>query len=273
VDPVSFHRIPTRLGAVAVYRMGHGREPAVLWHGMFADHRSWSPVVAELAKHRTLYLVDGPGFGLSDRLRKVATMRECAEAAEDLLEALELRQVDWVGTAWGGHVGLELAIRRSPRVRSLIALSAPTQRSSSLAALRALEASIRALGPLPLLLKSIRQLQFSPAALGDAVLREYVDNPTRSTHRVSLANSIRSFVIDRRDITAELHRIQIPVLLVATDERRDWTPQMAHRAASHIRRSRVISVSGARTQVQLEKPAAVIDIIVSEWGRMTRQWA
>jgi pimeloyl-ACP methyl ester carboxylesterase len=258
--------IPTRLGTLAVRIRGHAKPPAVLWHGMFADSRSWVRVEDRLAQERTLYIVDGPGFGLSDPLRTVTTMQECADAAEDLLALLDVPAVDWVGTAWGGHIGLELAMRRSPRVRSLIALSAPVQRSSSLPALHVVESLVRSFGPRPVL-GVLRRLQLAPASSADPALRDFIDDPTVRTSRASLANAIRSFVIDRHDITEQLDRIRIPTVMIASDQRKDWTGWMAIAAAQRIPAARVVNIAGARTQIQLERPNATIEAVITEWSR------
>ena len=37
------HRIPTRVGSLAVRVVGEG-PPAVLWHSLFVDDRSWDRV-------------------------------------------------------------------------------------------------------------------------------------------------------------------------------------------------------------------------------------
>ena len=49
-----------------------------------------------------------------------------AIAAERVLDQLDLTEpVDWVGNAWGGHVGIQLAMRARPRVRTLTTIGTP----------------------------------------------------------------------------------------------------------------------------------------------------
>ena len=101
--------VQTRLGKLAVREYGRGAV-AVLWHSMFVDSSSWARVIEPLSRHRRLVVVDGPGYGASDELRRVTTMTRCADAAADLLDGLGITEpVDWVGNAWGGHVGLRFA--------------------------------------------------------------------------------------------------------------------------------------------------------------------
>src|SRR3712207_3480558 len=71
------HEVPTRLGTLAVREYpagGHGSRTALLWHSMFTDSRSWSRVAPELARHRRLLIVDGPGYGRSAELTRASSI-------------------------------------------------------------------------------------------------------------------------------------------------------------------------------------------------------
>ena len=122
-------RVPTRLGRLHVRALGSG--PAtVLWPSMFVDGRTFDPLLT-LLPGRRLIVVDGPGLGASEPLHR-RTHRRSRRAAQDLLTGSQASAlgiegpVDWVGNAFGGHVGYELA-RRPGVLRSLAAVSAPTE--------------------------------------------------------------------------------------------------------------------------------------------------
>ena len=109
-----------------------GSGPAtVLWPSMFVDGRTFDPLLP-LLPGRRLIVVDGPGLGASEPLQRRSTIAEAADAAHDLLTGSQASDlgiegpVDWVGNAFGGHVGYELA-RRPGVLRSLAAVSAPTE--------------------------------------------------------------------------------------------------------------------------------------------------
>ena len=98
---------------------------------MFVDGRTFDPLLPMLPGRR-LIVVDGPGLGASEPLQRRSTIAEAADAAHDLLTGSQASDlgiegpVDWVGNAFGGHVGYELA-RRPGVLRSLAAVSAPTE--------------------------------------------------------------------------------------------------------------------------------------------------
>ena len=101
--------VSTDLGRLHVRRSGTG-PPVVLWHSLFVDSRSWGPLVDVLARDRTVYTIDGPSHGKSEAVRRDFTFEELVVAAEQALDRLGLTEpVDWVGNAWGGHIGIRLA--------------------------------------------------------------------------------------------------------------------------------------------------------------------
>jgi pimeloyl-ACP methyl ester carboxylesterase len=70
--------------------------------------------------------IDGPGYGRSSPIRRDFTLDECAQTAGVVLDQLGITEpVDWVGNAWGGHVGITLAVSQPHRLRSLVTIAAP----------------------------------------------------------------------------------------------------------------------------------------------------
>ena len=60
-----------------------------------------------------MYAIDGPSHGKSEAVARDFTFEEVVASAEQALDRLGLTEpVDWVGNAWGGHVGIHLATGR-----------------------------------------------------------------------------------------------------------------------------------------------------------------
>lgn len=73
-------------------------------------------------------MIDGPGHGPSRPPGALFTGTACARAAARVLEHLGITDpVDWVGCAWGGHVGLEIAADEPHRIRTLTIIGTPVQ--------------------------------------------------------------------------------------------------------------------------------------------------
>ncbi len=266
--------VQTRLGRVAVREYGSPGAPvAVLWHSMFVDSSSWSRVVPALREHRRLVVVDGPGYGDSDDLTSVTTMAECADAARELLDALDVPAADWVGNAWGGHVGYQLDADHPGRVRSLVAISSPPKPLPALERARValLRPVLATLGPAPFLVDLVAEAQltdFSRAADAESV--SIIRNAMARQSRRSLSTTVASFVIGRRDLTRALARGSAPALFVASDDRGEWGPDDAAAAASLRSGATAITVSWARTLIPVEQPATLARRIIEFWQSRDR---
>lgn len=122
--------VATRLGPLAVASVGSG-PPAVLWHSLFVDSTTWNRLFPQLAGERRLVLIDGPNHGGNPPLRRPFTLEDCVGAAVDVLDQLGISgPVDWLGNAWGGHVGVLFAAAHPERCRTLTAIGAPIHASS-----------------------------------------------------------------------------------------------------------------------------------------------
>ena len=81
-----------------------------------------------LARDRRLVIITGPGHGASTDPGHRYSLDDCAAAAGEVLAALDIREpVDWVGNAWGGHVGIVFAATWPDRCRTLITFGTPVQ--------------------------------------------------------------------------------------------------------------------------------------------------
>ena len=156
--------VETRLGALAV-RVRGGGPVAVLWHSLFVDDRTWNRVEDDLARERRLVIITGPGHGASPDPGRWYNIDECAEAAADVLATLGIDEpVDWVGNAWGGHVGVVFAARWPERCRTLVTLGTPIQSYTLSERLRIwiLLPVVRLFGPVGSIATGIREVLLSP---------------------------------------------------------------------------------------------------------------
>lgn len=99
--------------------------PLLLLHASPNSGRSMEPVMRACADEesgeRRLIAPDTPGNG--DSVRPPGQQPEMSDYAgmlDRLCEALDLEQVDIFGSHTGAHIGLELAVSRPQRVRSLV---------------------------------------------------------------------------------------------------------------------------------------------------------
>ena len=262
--------VPTRLGRLHVRT--HGQGPlTVLWPSMFVDGHTWDGLVDRLAPaRRRLVLVDGPGLGLSDPLARDSDIAEAADAAVDLLDGLGADgPVDWVGNAFGGHVGFDLATRPGV-LRSLVAISSPAEPIAVelRRQINMMLPLLRVAGPVGPVRAAIIEAMLTEASAGDAsVLKVVTDSLARPSRR-SITRAVRSFILNRVDVTDQLRDNTVPSLFVASDDRGDWSPEDAERAARITPHAEAVVIPGARTLVPLEQPAATARTITDFWQQV-----
>lgn len=263
-------RVPTRLGSLHVETAGVGT-PTVFWSSMFVDSDTWIRLVPHLSGRRTV-LVDPPGLGRSEPLRRNSSIAEAAEAATDLLTELSRtgvisEPVDWVGNAFGGHVGFELASRPGV-LKSLIAISSPPEPipAERRRQIRLLHPLLRAFGPIGPVRAAITAALLTDRSAADPEVDDIVSAALARPTHASLSRALRSFILDRRDVRALLPQITVPALFVAGDDRGDWLPDDARRAAAATPDARVAVIEGARTLVPLEQPERLARAMIDFWA-------
>lgn len=260
--------VPTRLGHLHVRSVGQGT-PTVLWPSMFVDSHTWDPLVPLLPADRRYLLVDPPGLGLSEALHRVSDIDGAADAATDLLDGLGIDgPVDWLGNAFGGHVGFKLAARPGV-LRSLVAVSSPAQPVP--AALRRqialLLPVLRTAGPIGPVRSGILTGMLTDASAAREPIRRVVVESLARPSRRSMALAVRSFILNRVDVSAELAHLTVPSLFVASDDRGDWSPQDAQAAAALAPDAEAVTVDAARTLIPLEQPERLALLVRRFWDQ------
>jgi pimeloyl-ACP methyl ester carboxylesterase len=245
--------------------------PTILWHGLYADGSSWGYLLPALLPGRRLLVVDAPGWGRSGRLRRGAGAAELVQAADRVAEALAPgAPVDWVGTGWGGRVGLELAARFPRRVRSLVAAMAdpaPMPEEERRRVRRTLR-RLRVVGPVGPVGRAIVADQLSPASGTEPQTVGALLDALLLAGRWRAASSAARFDVRRADLTGLLPRVTAPVLLVAGDTASPWPAQRAEAAAALAPFARTAVVPEARSQLALDRPEAFGSAVRTFWASL-----
>jgi pimeloyl-ACP methyl ester carboxylesterase len=262
-------RIPTKVGPLAVRVRGEG-PPAVLWHSLFVDDRTWGRVEEELARVRRLVIITGPGHGSSGDPGHRYSLDDCAVAAGEILAALRVDgPLDWVGNAWGGHVGIVFAATRADRCRTLVTLGTPVQaytRSEQLL-FRVLLAVYRVTGMIGYLSSGIIEALLSPRTRADdAEAVALVLDCLRTMDRRALANAMHSISLDRPDLTPRLGAVRCPTVFVTGSAHEGWTGEQAEAKCRLLADGSVAVVPDRAYLTPLEAPEQTIRIIRDAWA-------
>lgn len=260
--------VPTGVGRLAVDCQGSG-SPVVLWNSLFVDSRSWGRLVPLLPPGRRLVVITGPGHGASGDPGRRYDLAACAVAATEVLRELGIRRpVDWVGNAWGGHVGIRVATSHPEALRSLVTISSPTHPlpPAARAQMRLLLLAHRVVGPARFIVDAVVDAMLAPATrAGDAAAVELLRSCMVDADPRLLRNAVTSISLHREDLAPLLPRLDVPTLMITGADDQGWTPAQMRTATEQVPGARGAVVPEAAYLPPLEQPAAVARLLAEFW--------
>jgi 2-hydroxy-6-oxonona-2,4-dienedioate hydrolase len=106
------------------YRVGGtGRQQVVLVHGLTVSGNYLLPTALELQDRFTVYVPDLPGFGASEKPRRVLSIAEMADVLSAWMDAVGLECAYLLGNSLGCHTIAAMAARYRGRVAGTILVS------------------------------------------------------------------------------------------------------------------------------------------------------
>src|SRR5262245_1349817 len=101
------------------------RTTLLCFHASPLSSRMFRPFLPEIARDRSVYAPDTPGYGESDAPPTQPTIADLAAAMSDFVESMRFRQIDVLGYRTGALIAAELAIVRPEQVRRVVLVSVP----------------------------------------------------------------------------------------------------------------------------------------------------
>jgi 3-oxoadipate enol-lactonase len=260
--------VPTILNDLYVDDQGNADDAvALLWPSLFTDHSMWRYQIPALrgAGWRTLVL-DPPGHGRSKGLERGFTMDECAEAALQALDALNVHTpVVVLGTSWGGMIAPRIALRAPDRVRGIVLFNTTAESAAPFDRLKnTLLTRMLAIGALDKVVNHmIVSLQLAPETrrrkpeLGAELSRNF-----RSWNRRGVINTVQAVLVDRDSTLDALRYVKAPALVVSGKEDTILPSSHSRRIAEQLPKARHVEVAGAAHLVPLEAPDASNTLIL-----------
>lgn len=217
------------------------RLPVILVHGLGMSSRYMIPLAEHLAPHVRVYAPDLPGFGLSDKPRRVLTVRELADSLAAWMRALGVERAAFVGNSLGCEVLVELALAHPDCVEQLV-LQGPTPDPEARSMVRQIAGFFAA-------------AFFERWSLGAVALTDYA----RSGFRRYLL-TLRSMIGNR--IAEKLPRVAPPTLIVWGT--RDYIVPFAfvERMAGLLPRAGIAVVPGAAHGMNYSHPRPFAEAVL-----------
>jgi pimeloyl-ACP methyl ester carboxylesterase len=248
-------------GALLHYEVtGEGPETIVFAHGLLWSGDMFAAQVAALSDRYRCVTFDFRGQGRSQVTADGYDMDTLSADAAAVIEGLGCAPCHFAGLSMGGFVALRLALRRAELLRSLILLetTADPEPAPNVPRYRRLNLVARWLG-LRLVAGRVMPIMFGEKFLTDparAAERALWRRRLVANHRLGISRAVRG-VIERRGVADEIHRIDLPTLIVVGDQDVATVAAKSERMHARIAGSKLVVVPGAGHSSTVEEPAAV----------------
>jgi 2-hydroxy-6-oxonona-2,4-dienedioate hydrolase len=255
-DGVTFHHIDLGSGS-----------PTVFLHGGGPGCTAWSdfgPVAPLFARDRRCHLVDLLQYGRSDKCHITGPMWDFhAAKVVSLLDVLGIERADFICNSWGGTIALNLAAKYPDRARALVVTGSMPVFYGPLAPLpengrrgrNARDTYYGGDGPSWTKMRDLmaRLEWYDVDAIPDAtVTMRY--KQSLDPEEMALAAASDNPRGDWQDLTAELARIQAPVLFAWGMQDAFLTPDYPLMLARMIPRGQLYIMDHASHHLQEERP-------------------
>lgn len=253
---------PVLLCTIEPARSGDANAPlVVLGPSLGTTIDVWAGVVPALAATHRVLRFNLPGHGFSPPATEPFTIEQIAEAVVGLVDSINVERFHYVGTSFGGAIGLALAVTHPGRLASLAVLCSGAKIGTA-AAWTDRAAAVRASGT-PSLIAGSAARWFAPDFLGR--------DPKAGSHALDQLLDIddESYALACEalaafDQTDAVSGIRTPVLCISGEFDTVTPTAQMQQLAAIIPGARSVVVGGAAHQPSLEQPIEV-GALLAEW--------
>ncbi|WP_329415044.1 4-carboxymuconolactone decarboxylase [Streptomyces sp. NBC_00704] len=222
----------------------------------------WDRQVPELAQQWRVFRFDLPGHGGAPAY-PAGSVADLAARLLATLDGLGVQRFGYAGCAFGGAVGVELALRHPERVASL-ALIAASPRFGTADEFRQRGVIVRTNGLDPIARTSPDRWFTSGFAAAQPAITEWAVQMVRTTDPgcyIAACEALAAF-----DVRAEIGLVGAPTLVLVGSDDQVTGPAEARTLVAGIPDARLAVVPGASHLVPVEQPAAVTDLLVRHFS-------
>jgi pimeloyl-ACP methyl ester carboxylesterase len=234
-------------------RRGGAGEPLLYLHGA-----SGAPVILpfmeKLARRFDVLVPEHPGYGLSDEPAWLENIHDAAYFYLDFLKFLNLENVCLVGSSMGGWIAMEMAVRDTSRIKSLVLVS-----PAGIAAPGVQPADIFLMPPEEVIKNLFYDEKLALARLAEPMTPEALDIALKNRH--STARLAWEPRLHDPFLPKWLHRIDVPVKIIWGREDRLLPVRMSEELKRLLPHAELHIVEKAGHLPQAEKPDAFVDLV------------
>jgi pimeloyl-ACP methyl ester carboxylesterase len=238
-----------------------GGPAVVLVHGWLSSSRIWEQLAARLAQRFTVYTLDLPGFGESDKPLSGYGIRNGSRLLYAFCAHFGLTRANVIGHDLGGAMAVKLAADHPDVVGRLVVVSAPADEEQIDLPTMLWLVTMPVVGPIFYALgraaRPVRRLWMRPfVADSDDLTDVIVDDAGRSTPAaVSKTLSISRRELSRGRLARQARIIKIPLLVAAGEEDQIVDPQSVGVWAGGVERAEICLIDECGHMPMVERIA------------------
>jgi 3-oxoadipate enol-lactonase/4-carboxymuconolactone decarboxylase len=222
----------------------------------------WDRQVPELAQQWRVFRFDLPGHGGAPA-HPAGSVAELTTRLLATLDGLGVQRFGYAGCAFGGAVGIELALRHPERLASL-ALIAASPRFGTADEFRQRGVIVRTNGLDPIARSAPERWFTGGFAAAQPAITEWAVQMVRTTDPgcyIAACEALAAF-----DVRGQLGQVGVPTLVLVGSDDQVTGPAEARTLVAGIPDARLAVVPGASHLVPVEQPAAVTDLLVRHFS-------
>ncbi len=240
-----------------VEQRGAGGPALVFLHYWGGSSRTWQHVVDALSPDYRTIAIDQRGWGKSASPPAGYALSDLADDALALVDALHLESYLLVGHSMGGKVAQLVASQRPRGLRGLV-LVAPAPPTPLALPLDARQGMVHAYDSRESIVATVQQV-LAPDGLSDRDLDTVIAD---SLAGASPAKAAWPLATSQEDITADVPKIDVPVIVISGEHDRVDPPEVLVRELlPRIPQARLVVLPGVGHLLPLEAPADLAHVI------------
>lgn len=240
-----------------VEQRGAGGPALVFLHYWGGSSRTWQHVVSALSPDYRTVAIDQRGWGKSASPQAGYALSDLADDALALVDALHLESYILVGHSMGGKVA-QLAASRRPRGLQGLVLVAPAPPTPLALPLDARQGMVHAYDSRESIVATVQQV-LAPGGLSDGDLDMVI---TDSLAGALQAKAAWPLATSQEDITADVPKIDVPVIVISGEHDRVDPPEVLLRELlPRIPQAKLVVLPGVGHLLPLEAPADLANVI------------